>query len=389
MNTFDELIACLPKEPDFAWDWDRLRHTPVSQLLDKMAATMQNPEWHGEGDVLTHTKMVCDALAEMCSFRALPVRKQQELALAALMHDAGKITRTRLEDGVLVSPGHGAASASMVRKMLWQDFGLAGDSAKQSFRETVCLLIRYHTLPLHILDQRDPLLRVRKVAANGENVPDFTLRMLCMLAEADVRGRICSDAAEKLDDILLGMELAAEADCLDRPYGFPSEYTCHAYLSGRDVWPEQAVYDDTWGEVILMCGLPGTGKDTWIKENYPNLPVVCLDDIRAEMGIRPTDNQGPVAQAAKERAKEYLRRKQPFVWNATCITDMLRGKHIRLFEEYGAAVRIVYLETGWEEGLRRNASRSRNVPEAAIDRMLGNLVPPERHEAQYVEWKCA
>jgi len=388
MNEFEKLLACLPDEPDFTWDWRGLEQTALAPLFEKMAATEQNPAWHAEGDVWTHTRMVCEALAELEGFRALNAVKRQELALAALLHDTGKITRTRLEDGVLTSPGHGAAGASMVRSLLWRDYGFSGSTDKQNFRETVCLLMRYHTLPLHILDQRAPKQRVRKVAANGELAADFDLNMLCLLAEADVRGRICSDANEKLDEIYLGRELAEEAGCLHGPYTFPDAHTCRAYLSGKNVWPEQPLYDDCWGEAVLMCGLPGTGKDTWIKENLPGMPTVCLDDIRSRMGIKPTENQGAVVQAAKEQAKEYLRRKQPFVWNATSITPMLRDKQIRLFEEYGASVRIVYLETGWEEDLRRNSSRVRNVPEAAIARMLNNLIPPERHEARRVDWIC-
>lgn len=49
---------------------------------------------------------------------------------------------------------------------------------------------------------------------------------------------------------------------------------------------------------------------------------------------------------------------------------------ISLFEDYGAAVRIVYRETGWEENLRRNADRTDSVPESAVEDMLGKLIPP-------------
>lgn len=93
--------------------------------------------------------------------------------------------------------------------------------------------------------------------------------------------------------------------------------------------------------MILMCGLPGTGKDTWIGKNHPELPVVCMDDIRRQMGIKPTDNQGQVVQAAREQARVYLRAKQPFIWNATGITAMLE-----------------------------------------------NLTPPDAAEARHVEWIC-
>ena len=97
-----------------------------------------------------------------------------------------------------------------------------------------------------------------------------------------------------------------------------------------------------------MCGLPGTGKDTWIREHYPGLPVVSLDEIRREMKISPAESQGPVAAEARERARAYLRARQPFVWNATSLTPELRRKNTELFEAYKASVRIVFLETGWK-----------------------------------------
>ena len=135
-----------------------------------------------------------------------------------------------------------------------------------------------------------------------------------------------------------------------------------------------------------MSGLPGTGKDTWIRTHLKGLPVISLDEIRKEMHISPEDAQGPVAASAREQARQYLRQQIPFVWNATNLTPALREKQIRLFHDYHASVRIVYLETGWEEQLRRNKSRKETVPETAIGRMLKNLVLPERWEAEKVEW---
>ena len=116
--------------------------------------------------------------------------------------------------------------------------------------------------------------------------------------------------------------------------------------------------------------------------------MVSLDVLRKEMHISPKEEQGAVVNAARERAKEYLRKKQPFVWNATNLTPSVREKLIHLFENYHAAVRIVFLETQWEEELRRNQSRKEEVPASVIRRMLRSLVVPERFEAQYVEWHC-
>ena len=136
-----------------------------------------------------------------------------------------------------------------------------------------------------------------------------------------------------------------------------------------------------------MCGLPGTGKDTWIQAHCPGFPVVSLDGLRLEMEVEPTENQGRVVQAARERAKALLRERRPFIWNATSLTG-LRAQQIGLFEDYHARVRVVYLETEWAENLRRNANRPDAVPEDVIDRMLARLEPPERFEAQAVEWVC-
>lgn len=254
------------------------------------------------------------------------------------------------------------------------------------FREAVCQLIRYHSVPTHILDQADPERRIYKIAANGELTEDFTLELLRILAEADVRGRIYPRIEESVEMVRLFGELAEECACLRGPFSFPSPRAEYAYLSGRKVVPGQELYDDTWGEVVLLSGLPGTGKDTYLREYFPDLPMVSLDELRWEFGVSPTEPQGPVAAAARERAKEYLRKKQPFVWNATSLTPSLREKQVRLFQNYRASVRIVYLETSFEEQLQRNRNRAARVPEEILGKMQKNLVLPERFEAERVEW---
>lgn len=181
-------------------------------------------------------------------------------------------------------------------------------------------------------------------------------------------------------------ELAKEEGCYEGCYQFPSPNTRRSFLSGRDVWKDQELFDDTWGEVILLSGLPGTGKDTWIMNNCPDLPVVSLDDIRREYKIPPTVDQGKVANIARERAKDYLRRHEPFVWNATNNTNQMRESLIGLLETYHAHVRIVYLETDWQTLMKRNSSRKAGVPQYVIESMMGKLVLPEAYESQNVEW---
>jgi len=388
MKEFTHLLSCLPAPPDFVFDFDGLLCTPLAPHLRAMEQTPQNPVWHGEGDVLTHTKLVCERLCEMDAFRALGESDRVVLSLAALLHDIGKPRTTKLEDGVLVSPNHGSAGAHIARELLWREFGLCGSEKKQRLREAVCFLVRYHMFPVHALSGENPELRLRRIAVNGDLTPGFTMKLLCLLSRADVLGRIAPDTQELLASVDLCAQFAEECGCYACAPRFAGSAVRAAYLSGRNVLPDQPLYDGTWGEVILLCGLPGTGKDTWIRENHPDMPMVSMDALRAEMGVPATDDQGRVAQAAQEACRVHLRAKQPFVYNTTAVTPLMRGKAVRLFESYGARVRIVYLETGWEEQLRRNASRAAVVPERAIGKMLSSLIPPEASEAQSVVWLC-
>ncbi len=352
----------------------------LSGFWEEMAHTPQDPLWHGEGDVLTHTRMVWDALVETDDFQALPDDRRRTLSLAAALHDVGKTVTTRREDGRLVSPRHGAIGARMARKFLWMDQGLCGAPDRMAFRETVCGLIRHHTLPVHAFAREDGAMVLARFAESPA-----TVRMLCLLSEADVLGRIASDTRELREQVLLSAALAEEMGCLDGCVPFASDVTRRAWFSGRRVAPGQPLYDDAWGEVVLMCGMPGTGKDTWIRETL-DLPMISLDDIRRELRISPTANQTEVVREAKQRAKELLRKKVPFVWNATNLTQAIRGEQVALFEGYGAAVRIVYLETDWNTNRERNRDREAAVPEEKLEKMLSILEPPMPWEARIVEW---
>lgn len=354
---------------------------------ERMHQTSQSLVWHGEGDVYTHTMMVVDALKSLSDYQQLTDVQKHILTIAALLHDVGKIPTTTLIDGEWKVPHHAPTGSRMTRELLWKEYGMCGDPELMKIRETICLLIRYHSFPPHAIDLEDARLRLHKIASNSILAPYFTIRMLCILCKADMLGRNCTDQQHMLEQIALCEELAREEGCFDGCYPFKTEVVRRAYLSGHDVWKDQELYDETWGEVVMLCGLPGTGKDTWINTNLPNLPMISLDNIRREHRISPKAEQGLVANIAREQAKEYLRKHQPFVWNATNITTQMRESLINLFETYKARVRVVYLETAWSNQRERNSLREHAVPNDVLENMLGKLVLPEAHEARIVEWE--
>ena len=379
----EELLTLVTRAAQQNIDWPRLE-AALPFFVDRMRRTEQDPQWHGEGDVWTHTKLVCERLVELEAFTPLGQRQREALVLAALLHDVGKAVTTRWEDFHWISPNHAPVGARVVRQFLWE--ALSGTKEKREFRETVCQLIRYHSLPAHAIDDPDGIRKLRSVAANGMLCPLFSVELLCLLSQADALGRVAADQAHMLEQVQLCRELAREGGCLEGPYAFPSEYTRFAYLSGRQVPAEVELYDDTWGTVYLLSGLPGTGKDTWIRENLPQLPMISLDDIRAELSVAPKGPQVKVLELAQARARQLLREKKSFIWNATNLTVLTRQSLIGFFTDYGAAVRIVYLETEEAQRKKRNAERQRQVPEEAVGYMLEQMVLPEAKEAHQVLW---
>lgn len=382
----ENLTRFVPK-PGETVCWEALENQ-FSSLLQPLGQTPQNPRWHGEGDVLTHTKMVVEALLRLPGYQNASRQIREILFFAALFHDAGKALCTRLEDGVWVSRGHGNAGACLVREQLFRDFGLSGEQNAQMFRETVCRLIQFHSTPVYALENPDPHRRLRQIAACGEQTPLFTLELLCLLSEADIRGRLSCDRDAQLEKVELCRELAKEAHCYNAPYPFVSEYARFSYLNGVNMAADQPLYDPTWGKVYMLSGLPATGKDTWIRAHLGDLPMISLDEIRQELSYAPTKNQAIIAEKGHEMAKAYLRKKQSFVWNATDLTPMQRQRQVELFCRYGGCVEIVYLETGWQELLRRNRERTREVPRDAIEKMLQKLEPPMPWEGHRVTWLC-
>lgn len=231
-----QLLSLFPKTPDWKIDWEQIKKQ--FPWAESMQQIQQTAVWHAEGDVWTHTQMVCEELIRMQTFRTLSKQKQQEVFLAALLHDIGKIPCTRMEDGVWTSPNHAIVGSRMAREWLWKEFGLSGTKSACIFRETVCELIRYHAVPPHILTQENPEQRLIRIAANEELAEDFSLELLCMLSAADVLGRITDRKEEAFEIVELCAETAKDIGCFQKPFCFCDEFSKYAYLSGRTTQPE-------------------------------------------------------------------------------------------------------------------------------------------------------
>ena len=378
----------VPDAPHWGIDWDLIETSALKDHVDAMRHTPQSVRWHAEGDVWTHTRMVCESLVSMQEYWQLSQIQRQILFLAALLHDVGKPMVTRQEGEDWDAPSHSTKGSLLARYILWKEFGMCGIPELLAMRETVVLLVKHHSFPPYALEKEENVRKMISIASAAELVPNFSLKLLHLLSKADALGRECEDKDDFIAQVDLFSELAKEQGCYDGPVVFASDYTRRVYFSGGDVWPQQELYDETWGEVVMLCGLPGTGKDYWISRHCKDMPIISLDEIRNRYKLSYEGSQGYVASLGKEEAKTYLRKHQPFVWNATNLTVDIRRQLIDLFESYGASVRVVYLETDRATQWRRNKDRQDKVPETIIDSMLSKLAIPEIHEARYVQWLC-
>ena len=369
----DSLFQFCPQPPDYALDWEAI--ADEFSFVRAMSDCPQDAIHHAEGDVFIHTEMVLKELTKIERWRALSKEEREIVFASCLLHDVAKPVCTKHEDdGRITSRGHSKRGAIMARNLLWQM------NVPFEKREQIVNLIRFHQMPFFLINKphSQKMLFETSMTARCD--------LLSLVTESDARGRICEDKQKLLDNISLFTEYAKEQDCFNRPKEFANAHSRFLYFRKEDRDPDYEAYDDTVCEAILMSGLPGAGKDTFVAKHFPHLPVISLDEIRHELKISPTDNQGAVIALAKERAKEFLRQKKSFVWNATNISKQMRELSINLFANYNARIRIVYIETTEEKLFQQNRERNNSVPANVIRAMLEKWEVPDLTEAHKVEY---
>jgi predicted kinase len=343
-----------------------------------MAHTPQDSRYHGEGDVWTHTQMVCAALVSDESWRDLDAGERRVMLLAALLHDAGKAEVTFTEaDGRIRSPDHSIRGEVLARRTLWQL------DAPFSLREEVAALVRNHMQPRYLPGQKEPQRRLFEISYRTR------CDLLAMLARADARGRIAPDVDESLRNVDRFSELCVQHGCLTQPRAFPSDHARFLYFRRAINDPDLLAAPPSGPTMTVMSGLPGSGKDTWVAQHRGSMPVISLDQIRSETGIGPTAEQKPVVRLARERAASLLADGRDFIWNATTLSPRHRRTLLELAAPYDPVVRMVYVDAPPALLFTRNRGRAAHavVPEQVIWRMTQIWHPPtptEAHEVVHV-----
>lgn len=390
--TFDELSAEL---------------RPVLPLLGELPHTPQDPEWHAEGDVATHSALVLARAHELSE--GLDPFDRAALLLAAALHDIGKALTTREEpEGSsgqirLRSRQHARRGRDYLAYRLL-DTGLA-----PRLILTVLELVAHH----HSLHRAAESELGRGVFALARQVP---LPLLVRLAKADARGREVrggdgrkgEDTADYLE--LLARDLgvwnvtdpyaAFRAEIAAQLPGAPPELLALAVGRGIQDWeagvihtPHEAVARvqeaarSGFPRLTVLCGPSGSGKSTYA-HSVPDADLISLDALRAKLGKNASDQRvnGQVLQAAREQLREALRRGRHAVWDATTLRRSQRAQVLGLGYDYGALTELHVLWTPPGQLGARISGRERQVNSAVLADQLRLLEFPEVGEAHRLTW---
>jgi predicted kinase len=348
--------------------------------VDEMSSCIQDPVYHAEGDVWTHTAAVGRELLSDPDFVALSPARRTTMGLAALWHDVAKPeTRTEVFDAELerlrVSHPHHAAKGALIA---WRDLWRA--DVPVHLRLDVFALVLGHQQIFRVLKNEDPRLSLARLSTLG------SLYELTLLGRADNRGRICEDRRVGEDEMDLIRIAAAENSCLHEPWPFASPQARLRFARGV---PDSLYFEPRpprGSRVIVLSGLPGSGKDTYAETVFKDYAQVSLDQTRQSLGVDATEDQGRVAQATIEACRVHLRAKAPFLFNATNLTRLQRAKIVTLAIAYDAHVTIHALDVSEARIRKQNRGRRDVVPDVVIDRMISKWEPPTLLEAHDVVW---
>ncbi|GAA4444344.1 AAA family ATPase [Novipirellula rosea] len=366
-------------------NWEQLKNQTLDDIVawaetkpwcQAMADCAQDAEWHSEGDVWTHTKMVCTELTRLDEWSDLSAHQRTSLIFTALFHDAAKPLTSQVDPdtGRITSPKHAVKGEHLVRAVLRE---LACDLKT---REEIARLVRYHGRPAFLLERTEPTHEVVRLSWLVEN------RLLYLFALADTRGRNTDSMTRPEENLNYWKLLSEESDCYDKQYPFANDHARFLFFQQRHPNLHYVPHEEFSCQVTVMAGLPGSGKDSWLSRNRGDLPVVGLDDIRGELNVDPTDNQGHVVQLARERCREHLRAGRSFAFNATNTMKQTRGRWIDLFTDYNARIEIVYVEPLFNDLLKQNKSRANPVPEQVIRKLAAKCEPPTWAEGHSVNF---
>lgn len=317
-------------------------------LLETISNPVNLNPYHLESDIFTHTMMVCKQ-AENAPY---------EVQIAALLHDIGKPSTRAVnaKNGRVSFFNHDAVSAFMSLEILKrEELGLSKDQQVHIFN-----LIALHTQIYK--------LSVEQLSAIGDL---YLVENLIELGKADHGGRFHT-----------------AGDAIIPP------------LSHIAALQKSKV--ETTKEVIILCGLPGSGKSTYTSKNLDDCYRVSRDESLMNLAIDKYGfgvtykeawdkvNQKEVdkeLQAMFKRSKEA----DEDEWTRVVVdmTHMSKKSRRKSLSHFGSEYKkkcVVFLPDMPTLFLQNSERSGKIIDEVVINKMMRSFYPPSFEEFDEIEY---
>jgi predicted kinase len=137
--------------------------------------------------------------------------------------------------------------------------------------------------------------------------------------------------------------------------------------------------DTSMRTIILLCGIPGSGKSTFVMDyKKKGFTILCPDVYR--LVITGQEYYSPAEDIVwahvKTTARTLLVSDQNVIIDATMLTKRSREEWIRIGDEFEAQKEVITFVTKEEICRERNMNRSRIVPDGVLAGQIHKFCVP-------------
>ena len=161
-------------------------------MLQELRFTGQSPRYHPEGNVWNHTLLVVDQAAKL----KLESKNPRVLMWAALLHDIGKPSTSKIRKGGMTSYNHDKVGAKLSRDLLLM-------FTDEIFADKVFLLVKFHMQILFVVNKL-PFADIKGIKQQAD------IEELALLGLCDRLGRLGTEKSDEENNIKLFIKICSE-----------------------------------------------------------------------------------------------------------------------------------------------------------------------------------